>query len=80
MPRLVRSVLLGAVAAALGIWWLGRAYGIEAAELLGFVFGSIAFVAVSIALAGAVAAAAFWLRRRIRRARNAGDAGDAGNG
>lgn len=64
MSRLGRTVLLGAVATALGIWWLGRAYDIENARLLGFLLASGLFVAGCIALAAVTGAALGWLRRR----------------
>lgn len=64
MLRLARTVFLGAVAAALGIWWLGRAYDIENARLLGFLLASGLFVAGCIALAAVTGMALGWLRRR----------------
>ena len=61
---LARTVVLGCVAAALGIWWLGRAYEVDNEELLGYLFSSIAFVAVAAILGIAGAAALSLLRRR----------------
>ena len=61
---LARTVLLGCVAAALGIWWLGRAYEVDNEALLGYLFSSIAFVAVAAILGIAGAAALSLLRRR----------------
>lgn len=61
---LARTVLLGCIAAALGIWWLGRAYEVDNEELLGYLFSSIAFVAVAAILGIAGAAALSLLRRR----------------
>ena len=55
--------MLGAVAAALGIWWLGRAYEVESSRLLGFLAASLVFVAVLIAL-GLGGAALLRMRRR----------------
>lgn len=64
MFRLARTVLLGAVAAALGIWWLARAYEIENSQLLGFLLASALFVVGCIALAAIAGVALGWLRRR----------------
>ena len=64
MLRLARTVLLGAVAAALGIWWLARAYGIENSQLLGFLLASALFVVGCVVLAAIAALALGWLRRR----------------
>lgn len=61
---LARTVLLGCIAAALGIWWLGRAYEVDNEQLLGYLFSSIAFVAVAAILGIAGAAALSLLRRR----------------
>lgn len=61
---LARTVLLGCVAAALGIWWLGRAYDVDNEQLLGYLFSSIAFVAVAAILGIAGAAVLSLLRRR----------------
>lgn len=66
MLRLARTVLLGAVAAALGIWWLARAYEIENSRLLGFLLASALFVAGCIALAAIAGMVLGWLRRRRR--------------
>ena len=61
--RIGRTIVLGAVAAALGIWWLGRAYEVDGSRLLGFLASSLVFVAVLIVLAlgGAI------LMRALRR-------------
>lgn len=64
MRRLVRTVLLGTIAAALGIWWLGRAYEVETSRLLGFLLASILFVVGCITLAAVAGVALSWLRRR----------------
>ena len=64
MLRLARTVLLGAVAAALGIWWLARSYGIENSQLLGFLLASALFVVGCVVLAAIAALALGWLRRR----------------
>ena len=62
--RLARTVVLGVVVAALGIWWLARAYEVESATLLGFLMTSVVFVAGSIVLALVGAIALRTLRRR----------------
>lgn len=62
--RIGRTVVLGAVAAALGIWWLGRAYEVESSRLLGFLAASLVFIAVLIALGLGGAALLRMLRRR----------------
>ena len=63
--RIGRTVILGTAAAALGIWWLGRAYNIDSSRLLGFLAASLLFVVTLIVLAvgGAV------LMRALRRSR-----------
>ena len=63
---LARTVLLGCIAAALGIWWLGRAYGVDNEELLSYLFSSIAFVGAT-AILGIAGGAALWLFRRRRK-------------
>lgn len=61
---LARTILLGCIAAALGIWWLGRAYDVDNDELLGYLFSSVVFVAVTAILGIAGAVALSLLRRR----------------
>ena len=63
--RLGRTVVLGAIAAGLGIWWLGRAYGVESSQLLRYLLGSALFVIglVGLAVVGAL------LVRAVRRRR-----------
>ncbi len=58
--------MLGAVAAALGIWWLGRAYDVDGSRLLGFLAASLLFVTVLILLAFGGAALVRALRRANR--------------
>ena len=65
--RIGRTIVLGTVAAALGIWWLGRAYEVESSRLLGFLAASLVFVAVLIALGLGGAALLRMLRRRPAR-------------
>ena len=65
--RLARTILLGAIVAALGTWWLAKAYEVESATLLGFLLSSALFVAGAIVLALAGAAIVRTLRRRRPR-------------
>ena len=68
MFRLARTIVLGAVAAALGIWFIGRAWDVENSRLLGFLVTSAWLVAGCIALAGAAGGGLAWLRaRRAKR-------------
>jgi apolipoprotein N-acyltransferase len=67
LPRLAVTVLLGAVAAGLAIWWLGRAYDVDASRLLGFLASSALFVVAFIGLAAVAALALGWLRGRRYR-------------
>lgn len=64
--RIGRPVLLGTVT-AFGIWWLGRAYDIDSARLLGLLAASLLFVATLIVLAVGGAVLMRALRRRGRR-------------
>ena len=64
---LARTVVLGCIAATVGIWWLGRAYEVENARLVGYLLSSVAFIAF-MALLGLAGAGVFWLWRRWRRA------------
>ena len=61
---LARTILLGCIAAALGIWWLGRAYDVDNDALLGYLFSSVVFVAVTAILGIAGAVVLSLLRRR----------------
>ena len=60
---LARTVLLGCIAAGLGIWWLGRAYEVDNEQMLGYLMSSVAFVALT-AILGVLGAAVLWLVRR----------------
>ena len=63
---LVRTVLLGTIAAGLGIYWLADAYGVEQVELLEYLRASLLFVAV-FALTGVLAGGCLWLIKRLTR-------------
>ena len=52
------------MAAALGIWWLARAYEVETSQLLRFLVASVVFVAVAVVLALGGALVLRMLRRR----------------
>ena len=67
MSRLVRTILLGTLAAGAGIWWLGRAYEVESTRLVGFLISSTVLVAVTIIAAVVGGIALGWLRRRRYR-------------
>ena len=62
--RLGRTIVLGTMAAALGIWWLARAYEVETSQLLRFLVASVVFVAVAVVLALVGGVALRMLRRR----------------
>lgn len=62
--RLARTVLIGTVAAALGIWWLGRAYDVESGRLGGFLLSSALLVVGCIALAALAGTLLGMVRRR----------------
>ena len=61
-----RTILLGCITAALGIWWLGRAYEVDNEQMLGYLMSSVAFVAL-MAVLGVAGAAVLWLVRRRRK-------------
>ena len=66
MFRLAPTVVLGTIAAALGIWWLGQAYGIEQSRLLQFLVASALLIAGCIAFAIIAGLILGWLRCRLR--------------
>ena len=68
MARLARTILLGTLAAAAGIWWLGRAYDVESSALFGFLVSSAVLVVLTIIAAVGGGAALSWLQRRRHRA------------
>ena len=69
--RLTRTIVLGTVAVALAIAWLGDAYDVETADLLSALKASMAFVGIFTALAvvgGLLLGGVRWiLGRRQRR-------------
>jgi apolipoprotein N-acyltransferase len=64
--RLTRTVLLGSVAVGFGIYWLARSYGVDTAELFGYLKTSLAFV-LFFALFGVLAGMLIWFVRMSRR-------------
>ncbi len=64
--RLTRTVLLGSIAVAVGIYWLAQSYGVDTAELFGYLKTSLAFV-FFFAVFGVLAGMLIWLIRTGRR-------------
>ena len=70
--RLTRTILLGTVAVALAIAWLGDAYDVETEDMLRALRASLGFVGVFAALAligGLLVGGARWLLGRRRGSR-----------
>ncbi|MCZ6852354.1 MAG: hypothetical protein O7G86_00420 [Gammaproteobacteria bacterium] len=63
--RLPRTIVLGAVAVLLAIFWLSKELGLDRDELLGFLGVSLLFVGVSIGCA-VVAGGLIWLIKKLR--------------
>jgi hypothetical protein len=64
--RLTRTVLLGTIAVAVGVYWLADSYGVDRAELLEYLKTSLAFV-LFFAVFGMLAGLLIWLIRAARR-------------
>ena len=64
--RLIRTVLLGAVAVIVAILWLGDQYGIEREETLEFLLASAIFVG-GLTLTGIAGALVLWSLRRLAK-------------
>ena len=64
--RLTRTILLGSVAVAVGLYYLAESYGVDTAELLDYLKTSLAFV-LFFALFGMLAGLLIWLIRTSRR-------------
>ena len=64
--RLTRSILLGTVAVAFGLYYLADSYGVDTAELFDYLKTSLAFV-LFFALFGILAGMLIWLIRSSRR-------------
>ncbi|MEZ5551696.1 MAG: hypothetical protein R3E82_12460 [Pseudomonadales bacterium] len=61
--QLTRTILLAALAVVVGIYWLADSFGVDQAELLGYLQVSALFVGAFM-LAGVLAGGLFWLLRR----------------
>lgn len=72
---MARTIVLGTLAAAAGIWWLARAYDVETSQMLSYLGGSAVFVVGAIAAAVGGAVGVRLLRRRRRRGFLGGRAG-----
>ena len=64
--RLTRTVVLGSVAVAVGLYYLAESYGVDTAELLGYLKTSVIFV-LFFAGFGMLAGMLIWLIRTGRR-------------
>ena len=64
--RLTRTVVLGSIAVAFGVYWLAQSYGVDTDELLDYLKTSLAFV-LFFALFGMLAGMLIWLIRANRR-------------
>jgi len=65
--RLVRSVVLGSIAVAFGIYWLAESYGVDTRQLVEYLKASAAFVLFFVltgVLAGLVIWVVGWFRNR----------------
>jgi len=67
--RLVRTILLGALAAGAGLTWLAHELELDQDELLGYAATSLLLVAVLV-LAGALLGGLLWFIRRARGPRD----------
>ena len=63
---MTRTIVLGTLAAAAGIWWLARAYDVETSDMLGYL-GTSVLVVVGTIVAAIAGAAALRVTRRRRR-------------
>jgi hypothetical protein len=64
--RLTRTILLGSIAVAVGLYYLAQSYGVDTAELLEYLKTSLAFV-VFFAVFGMLAGLLIWLIKASRR-------------
>ena len=64
--RLTRTVLLGSVAVAFGLYYLADSYGVDTAEMLDYLKTSLAFV-LFFAVFGMLAGLLIWLIKASRR-------------
>ncbi len=64
--RLARTIVLGTVTVAFALYWLGRSFGVDWAEMRGYLLTSVLFVAVP-ALLAVFAGSVLWLVKRYGR-------------
>ena len=64
--RLTRTILLGSIAVAVGLYYLAESYGVDTAELLEYLKTSLAFV-LFFAVFGMLAGLLIWLIKASRR-------------
>ena len=64
--RLARTVVLGSVAVAFGLYYLAQSYGVDGAEMLDYLKTSLAFV-LFFAVFGMLAGLLVWLIKSSRR-------------
>ena len=61
--KILRTIILGTVLAALGIYWLAHEFDIDTELLLSYLLGSAIFVFGCVGLAAVTAVLIRWLRR-----------------
>jgi apolipoprotein N-acyltransferase len=66
--RLARSIMLGSIAVAFSIYWVGRSFDVNWADIEAYLVASIAFVGLFIA-AAMLFAGILWVLRKIIRSR-----------
>lgn len=64
--RLTRTIVLGSIAVAFGLYYLAESYGVDTAELLEYLKTSLAFV-LFFAVFGMLAGLLIWLIKASRR-------------
>lgn len=69
--RLVRTIVLGALAVAAGIWWLAAEIGLDTGELLDYALTSVLMIGGAVGLALAGAGLLYGVRRLRRRQKRA---------
>ncbi len=69
--RLARTILLGSVAVAFSLYWLGRSFEVSWDEMRGYLLTSLLFVAVPASLA-VLAGSLLWLVKRLGGGRGPG--------
>lgn len=64
--RLTRTIILGTIATAAGLMWIGEQYGVEPAVMLEFMATSALFVGLLV-VAGLFGTLALWLVKKLLR-------------